>query len=95
MDLTSAGAARIFGIAGKGRLAVGYDADFTLVDLAAERVVENKWLASACRWSPFEGRKLKGWPMATIIAGQIVMQDGEVLGKPIGKPLRFVESLKT
>ena len=49
VDLTSAGAARIFGIAGKGRIARGYDADFTIVDLKAKKTIENCWIASQMR----------------------------------------------
>ena len=89
VDLTSAGAARIFGIAGKGRIAVGYDADLTLVDLAAQREISDDWLVSRAGWSPFLGQKITGWPMATIIGGGIVMRDGEILGDPAGKPMRF------
>ncbi|MDD3445576.1 MAG: amidohydrolase family protein, partial [Zavarzinia sp.] len=91
VDLTSAGAQRIFGLAGKGRIAVGYDADLTLVDLAATREITGDWLASRCGWSPFEGMSVTGWPMATIVRGHIVMRDGEVPGPAIGAPLRFAE----
>lgn len=94
VDLTSAGPARIFGIAGKGRIAVGYDADFTLVDLKAERKVEDDWIASKCGWTPYAGKTLKGWPLATIIRGQLVMQEGELAGAPLGQPIRFVETLR-
>lgn len=91
VDLTSAGAQRIFGLAAKGRIAVGYDADLTLVDLAATREITADWLASRCGWSPFEGDTVTGWPMATIIRGHVVMQDGEVAGPAIGEALRFSE----
>ena len=93
VDLTSAGAQRVFGIAGKGRLAVGYDADYTLVDLAARRTITADWLASRCGWSPFEGREVTGWPIATIIRGHVAMREDEVLGAPVGAPVRFVEAL--
>ena len=65
VDLTSAGPQRIFGIAGKGRIAVGYDADLTIVDLKAERVIEDEWIGSKCGWTPFAGRRVKGWPVGT------------------------------
>ncbi|MFZ2872506.1 dihydroorotase [Zavarzinia sp.] len=91
VDLTSSGAQRIFGLAAKGRIAVGYDADLTLVDLAATREITADWLASRCGWSPFEGDTVTGWPMATIIRGHVVMQDGEVTGPAIGEALRFSE----
>ncbi len=94
MDLTSAGAQRIFGIAGKGRVAVGYDADYTLVDLGRKQEITSDWLASKCGWSPFEGQTVTGWPVGTIIRGTRVMADGEVIGDPQGKPVRFVETLQ-
>ncbi|HSR71467.1 MAG TPA: dihydroorotase, partial [Kiloniellales bacterium] len=93
VDLTSAGPARIYGIAGKGRLAVGYDADVTLVDLAARREITADWLASKCGWSPFAGMQVTGWPVATVIRGRAVMREGELLGEPAGEPLRFLETL--
>lgn len=93
VDLTSAGAQRLFNIAGKGRIAVGYDADFTLVDLKAKREITGDWLASKCGWSPFEGMTVTGWPMATIIRGSIVMRDGELPGQAAGKPVRFTETM--
>lgn len=93
IDLTSAGPARIFGIAGKGRIARGYDADFTVVDLKKEWQITADWLAYKCGWSPFEGRRITGQPKATIVRGQVVMRDGELQGQPGGEPVRFQETL--
>jgi len=93
VDLTSAGPARIFGMAGKGRLAVGYDADFTIVDLKANRTITNDWIASRSGWTAYDGMKVTGWPKATIIRGQVVMRDDELLNKPVGVPVRFQETL--
>ncbi len=93
VDLMSAGPARIFGMAGKGRLAVGFDADFTVVDLNAKRTIANDWIASKTGWTAFDGMAVKGWPMATIIRGQVVMRDDELIGKPIGAPVKFQETL--
>ncbi|MEZ5995056.1 MAG: dihydroorotase [Hyphomonadaceae bacterium] len=93
VDLSSAGPQRVFQIEGKGRIALGYDADFTLVDMKARRVIRNKDQATRCGWTPFDGFEAKGWPMATIIRGQIVMQDGEVVTPSSGAPLRFLEAL--
>jgi dihydroorotase len=92
-DLTSAGPARVFGIAGKGRIALGYDADLVLVDPAAARVIEPGWLRSKCGWSPFEGQQVRGWPVATVLRGQIVMREDDLVGAPGGQPVRFVETL--
>jgi len=93
VDLTSAGAQRVFGIAGKGRLAVGYDADFTVVDLKKTWRVEEDWLAGKCGWSPFTGMDLTGKPVGTIIRGHRVMWEDELIGAPGGKPVRFQETL--
>ncbi|HSV30013.1 MAG TPA: dihydroorotase, partial [Candidatus Omnitrophota bacterium] len=67
IDLTSAGPARIYNMAGKGRVALGYDADFTIVDMKAERTITNQWIASRCGWTPFDGKRVTGWPIATIV----------------------------
>lgn len=92
VDLTAHGPQRVFGLVGKGRLALGYDADITVVDLAARREITRAWLASKCGWSPFEGRQVTGWPVMTIIRGQLVMREDELLGVPAGRPLRFQEA---
>jgi dihydroorotase len=93
VDLTSAGAQRIFGIAGKGRIAQGYDADFTIVDLSLTREITNSWIASRCGWTPFDGMKTKGWPVATILRGRAVMRDFAAVAAASGEPARFVETL--
>jgi dihydroorotase len=93
VDLTSHGPNRVFGIAGKGRLAVGYDADVTLVDLSARRVIEDSWIASVSGWTPFHGIEAKGWPMATIIRGRVVMRDDEIVVRGGGHPVKFQEAL--
>ncbi len=90
VDLTSAGPARIYGMKNKGRIAVGYDADFTVVDLKAQRKITNQWIVSKCGWTPFDGMKVTGWPIATIIRGNVVMREDTLLGDPLGAPLRFI-----
>ncbi|MCV5926589.1 amidohydrolase family protein, partial [Escherichia coli] len=87
IDLTSAGAQRIFGLAGKGRIALGYDADFTLVDLKRRQRIEDAWLASKCGWSPFTGMTVTGWPIMTVVRGHVVMRDGALQGTPVGEPV--------
>lgn len=89
VDLTSAGPARVFGMLKKGRLVPGYDADFTIVDLAAKKTITNEWSKSKCGWTPFDGMKVTGWPMATISRGRVVMRDGALQGSPGGQPVRF------
>jgi len=92
VDLTSAGPARLYNIAGKGRMAVGYDADFTLVDLKARRTIANDWIASKCGWTPFDGMTVTGWPKATVVRGAIVMRDDALADKPSGTLVRFAEA---
>jgi len=94
VDLTSAGAVRVFGLLGKGRIARGYDADFTIVDLKAKRRIENSWIASKCGWTPFDGMETTGWPVATIIRGRTIMRDGALVASGQGMPARFGEALR-
>jgi len=94
IDLTSAGAQRIFNIANKGRMAEGWDADLTLIDLKATRTIRHEDQASRCGWTPFDGFEAKGWPMATIVRGRVVMSDGELIGSAHGRPVRFQETLE-
>jgi dihydroorotase len=93
IDLTSAGPARIYNIAGKGRIAIGYDADFSVVDLKAQREITNASMKTKCGWTPYDGMKVTGWPKATIIRGKIVMRDDALIDQPIGIPVRFQETL--
>ena len=89
VDLMCAGPARVYGAVGKGRLAAGYDADFTLVDLKRRLVIEESWIASPCGWTPFAWMQVTGWPAATVVRGAVVMRDDEVLGAPRGRLVRF------
>ena len=89
VDLTSAGPARLFGIVGKGRLAAGYDADFTVVDLKRTETIRDSWIASRCGWTPYDGKTVTGWPVGTIIRGRRVMWEGEIVGPSGGQAVRF------
>jgi dihydroorotase len=89
IDLTSAGPQRIFGLVRKGRIAIGYDADFTVVDLKRRWTVTSDWLASRCGWSPFDGWELTGKPIGTIIRGQTAMWEDALVGSAQGEPLKF------
>jgi dihydroorotase len=93
VDLTSAGPARLFGIAGKGRVAVGYDADLTLVDLKRRETIRNDWIASRCGWTPYDGKEVVGWPVGTFVRGARVMWQGELLTPSTGAPVRFHAAL--
>ena len=94
VDLTSHGQQRVFGLADKGRIAEGYDADLTIVDLNARRTIRHEDMASRSGWTPFDGFEAKGWPVATIIRGRAVMRDGEIAEPARGRPVRFLETLE-
>jgi dihydroorotase len=89
IDLTSAGQQRLFGIIGKGRVAAGYDADFTIVDLKRRETISDSWIASRSRWTPYDGKTVTGWPVGTIIRGQRVMWEGELTAQSLGQAVRF------
>jgi dihydroorotase len=93
VDLTSAGPARLFGIAGKGRVAVGYDADLTIVDMKRRETIRNDWIASRCGWTPYDGREVLGWPVGTFVRGAKVMWEGELVTPSTGTPVRFHAAL--
>jgi dihydroorotase len=94
VDLSSHGPARLFNIACKGRIAVGYDADLTIVDLKREETITNKWIASRAGWTPYDGMKVRGWPVGTYVRGKRVMWQGELLTPSTGEAVRFLETLK-
>jgi dihydroorotase len=89
IELTSAGPQRVFGLTAKGRIALGYDADFSIVDLKARWMIEESWLASKCGWSPFTGMAITGKPVGTIVRGNRVMWEGSLANEAQGQPLRF------
>lgn len=93
-DLMTSGPQRVHQIAGKGRIARGYDADFTVVDLRKKKTITHAQQKSRAGWTPFDGFEATGWPIMTIIRGQTVMRDDQLIGKPIGKPIRFRETLR-
>ncbi len=92
VDLTSAGPQRIFGLATKGRIAMGYDADLTIVDMGRTETIRNAQVASRCGWTPYDGVTVKGWPVATVIRGRTAMRDGQVIGPATGEPVKFYEA---
>lgn len=87
--VTSTNSARIFGLSQKGTIAEGMDADLVLVDMEMTREIWNETLQTKCGWSPFHGRKLMGWPVLTMVNGQIVYQDGIIQNGPIGEEVIF------
>ena len=93
VDLTSAGPARVFGISAKGRIAVGYDADLTVVDLKRRETITDKWIASRAGWTPYAGVTVTGWPVGTVIRGHKAMWEGSLTAPAHGERVRFLETL--
>ena len=93
VKFTSTNPSRYFKIKDKGLIKVGYDADFTIVDLNKTRVIENNWIASKAGWTPYDGLRVKGWPILTIINGKVIMREDQVLGKPEGKKFIFSDTI--
>lgn len=81
VELVTENPRKVFNLKNKGRIQVGYDADFTIVDLKKNKTVEKKWLASKAGWSPFEGQSFTGWPVMTLLKGEVVVE-GDHLIKP-------------
>lgn len=93
VDLTSAGPARLFGIARKGRIAAGYDADLTIVDLKRRETITDQWVASKAGWTPYHGVQVTGWPVGTILRGRKVMWENALVTPAQGEPIGFLETL--
>jgi dihydroorotase len=80
---------KIFGIKNKGFIKEGYDADFTIADMKKEVTIKDEMIASKCGWTPFNNHKVKGFPVGTIVNGNLVMSDGKVIVESKGTPLKF------
>ena len=80
---------RIFGIKNKGYIKEDFDADLTIIDMNKEQTIKNEMMASKCGWTPFNNMAIKGFPVATIINGKVVMSDGKVVIEGYGQPLEF------
>ncbi len=93
VDLTSHGPNRLFGMARKGRIAVGYDADLTIVDMKRRETITNAGVGSKAGWTPYDGKIVTGWPVGTIVRGQRVMWEGEIVTPSTGEPVLFGEAL--
>ena len=93
VDLSSHGPQRIFGMARKGRIAAGYDADFTVVDMKRSETITNALAGSKAGWTPYDGKRVTGWPVGTIVRGRRVMWDGEIVEAGQGEPVLFSEAL--
>ncbi|TCD14263.1 dihydroorotase [Oricola cellulosilytica] len=93
VDLSSHGPNRLFGIARKGRIAAGYDADFTIVDMKRRETISNAQQGSKAGWTPYDGRQVTGWPVGAMIRGERVMWEGEITAPSQGEPVLFSEAL--
>jgi len=93
IDMTSAGVQRVFGLVGKGRIAAGYDADFTVIDRKGRFTVTDEWGESRCGWSPYTGMELEGRVVGTIVRGHLAMWEGQLANAAHGEPLRFASAL--
>jgi dihydroorotase len=93
VDLSSHGPQRIFGMARKGRIVAGYDADFTIVDMKRRQTITNAQAGSKAGWTPYDGKQVTGWPVGTMIRGRRVMWEGEIVTPGQGRAVEFSEAL--
>jgi dihydropyrimidinase len=81
-ELTSTNAAKIFGMyPKKGAIEINSDADITLIDLKKEMKVSSDLFGGFSDYIVYDGWKLKGWPVKTIVRGKVVAENFEVIGK--------------
>lgn len=90
VELMCEGPCRVFGALDKGRIAMGADADFTVIDMKKSRTIHNSWIASRAGWTPFDGMTMNGWPVMAILNGQVAMRDDQILRAHSGQPVNFV-----
>jgi dihydroorotase len=93
VDLSSHGPQRVFGMARKGRIAAGYDADFTVVDMKRREIITNAQAGSKAGWTPYDGKQVTGWPVGTMVRGTRVMWEGEIVTSGQGRAVEFSEAL--
>jgi dihydroorotase len=80
-------------MANKGRIAAGYDADVTVVDMKRRQTITNKWIASRAGWTPYDGLTVTGWPVGTLVRGHKAMWEGALVAPSTGERVRFLETL--
>ncbi len=89
VELICRNPARIYGAKRRGEIKLGNLANFTIVDLNREQTITHSMIASKSAWTPYDNVKVKGWPIATIVRGHVVMRDGQTIGSPLGEPVVF------
>jgi dihydroorotase len=89
VDLMAYGPTRVHKIKNKCSITKDFDADFTIVDPKKNHIITNEEQASKSAWSPYDGKKITGMPVMTIIRGNIVMREGELLEKITAQPIEF------
>ena len=87
--LVSYNPCKIYNIKNKGQIKIGFDADLVIVDIKKQFEITNSWIASKCKWTPYDQIKVTGFPISTIVNGNIVMQDNQIVGDPKGKKVKF------
>ncbi len=87
--LISANPARIFKAQNKGQIAPGFDADFTIVDLKKTETISNSWIRSRVGWTVYDGMKVQGWPMMSILKGQLAMRENTIFSHVLGEAVHF------
>lgn len=92
IDLTSAGPARAFNIAKKGRIAVGYDADFAICNLNEKWTFDDEDVESGCGWDHHAGAEISGKVTATMIRGEFAMWDGHLTNSTVGETIKFTDT---
>ena len=83
--------AKIYNVKNKGFLKIGYDADIAIVDMKLEKILSGSKMQAKCGWTAFEGQKIKGSPIITIVNGNIVYKDGKIIDDFKGRPVNFNE----
>ena len=89
IELVCENPCNLFGIKKKGYIKENFDADLTIVDMNKEVIIKDEWIESKCAWTPFNNYKVKGFPIGTIVNGEIVMENNKIIKQAKGKPLNF------
>ncbi len=83
--------AKIYNLQGMGHIGPGQLANLTIVDLKKQKTITNDWIESICKWTPYDGMKVCGWPISSVIGGKIALWEEEIIGTPCGQPLNFTD----